>query len=177
MKLDMCISQTTQQELPTARSVTLLYTVCNTIYLVLLTIGVKNYETVEKLEFSSFSSALNTNTGKHHPVTYHESHREGVGAYLYFSFTLAWLNPRPGSWTPGKESLYPLYTRLGEGGGGKIWTGAENNASTQIRTPSRPALSQSLYRLHNSGPPKYKHRIIRIIGAKSSKTEKLGMIW
>jgi hypothetical protein len=77
------MSQTTQQELPTASSVILIYTVCNIIYLVLLIIGVKNYETVEKLEFSSFSGALNTNTGKHHPVTYHERHREGVGVYLY----------------------------------------------------------------------------------------------
>jgi hypothetical protein len=30
---------------------------------------------------------------------------------------------------------------------GQVWTGAENFASTGIRSPNRPALSKSLYRL------------------------------
>jgi hypothetical protein len=30
---------------------------------------------------------------------------------------------------------------------GPVWTGAENLASTEIRSPDRPARSQSLYRL------------------------------
>jgi len=32
------------------------------------------------------------------------------------------------------------------------WTGAENLASTGIRSPDRPARSESLYRLHYPGP-------------------------
>ena len=68
MTFDLCISQTTQQELPKASSLILKRMVWNTG---LLSIGVKNNETVEKLEFSSFSNALNINTGKLHPIPYH----------------------------------------------------------------------------------------------------------
>jgi hypothetical protein len=36
---------------------------------------------------------------------------------------------------------------------GPVWTGAENIASTGIRSPDRPARSESLYRLSYPGPP------------------------
>jgi hypothetical protein len=35
---------------------------------------------------------------------------------------------------------------------GPVWTGAENLAPTGIRSPDRPARSQSLYRLSYTGP-------------------------
>ena len=34
-----------------------------------------------------------------------------------------------------------------------IWRGAENLAPTDIRSPDRPALSESLHRLNYRGPP------------------------
>jgi hypothetical protein len=39
---------------------------------------------------------------------------------------------------------------------GLIWTGAENLASTGIRSPDRPARSESLYRLSYRGNFRYK---------------------
>jgi hypothetical protein len=59
---------------------------------------------------------------------------------------MGWLAPRPGRFTPGKETRYPLYRRLG-GPQGPVWTTAENLAPTRIRSPDRPASSESLYRL------------------------------
>jgi hypothetical protein len=50
---------------------------------------------------------------------------------------------------PGK-TRYPLYRRKG---GGPVWTGEENLAPTGIRSPDRPARSESLYRLSYPGPP------------------------
>ena len=54
----------------------------------------------------------------------------------------------------------PLYPRERPGthcigswvGPGTIWTGAENLAITGIRSPDRPARSESLYRLRYPGP-------------------------
>jgi hypothetical protein len=47
--------------------------------------------------------------------------------------------------TPGKDPVHIVQ----EAGlaPGSVWTGAENLASTGIRSPARPARSQSLYRL------------------------------
>ena len=59
-----------------------------------------------------------------------------------------WLTPRPGRFTPRKETPYLLYTRLG----GPVWTGAGNLAPTEIRSPDRRACSESLYRLSYPGP-------------------------
>ena len=53
---------------------------------------------------------------------------------------------RPGRSLPPGKTRYPLYRRLG-GPQGRFWTGAENLASTGIRSPDLPARSQSLYRL------------------------------
>jgi hypothetical protein len=54
---------------------------------------------------------------------------------------------------PGKEIRYPLYTA------GLM--GAENLASTGIRSPDRPSRSQSLYRLSYPGPHNFKHFLIK----------------
>jgi hypothetical protein len=48
----------------------------------------------------------------------------GVGGQLH----------APAALPPGK-TWYPLYRRLG----GPVWTGAENLATTGIRSPDRPA--------------------------------------
>jgi hypothetical protein len=52
--------------------------------------------------------------------------------------------PRPLS-TPGKVPV-PIVQEAGWAAG-PVWTGAENLAHTGIRSPDRPARSQSLYRL------------------------------
>jgi hypothetical protein len=54
------------------------------------------------------------------------------------------VTPRP-LFTPGKD---PVPTVLETGwASGPVWTGEENLAATGIRSPDRPARSQSLYRL------------------------------
>jgi hypothetical protein len=52
---------------------------------------------------------------------------------------------RPGRFTPGKDPV----SIVKEAGWapGPVWTGPENLAPTGIRSPDRPARSQSLYRL------------------------------
>ena len=57
----------------------------------------------------------------------------------------------PAALTPGK-TRYPLYKEAGWAPG-PVWTGAENLAPTGIRSPDRPARSESLYRLSYRGPP------------------------
>ena len=53
---------------------------------------------------------------------------------------------RPGrSYTPGKDTVPILHET--EWAARPVWTGVENLASTGIRSPDRPARSQSLYRL------------------------------
>jgi hypothetical protein len=54
--------------------------------------------------------------------------------------------PRP-LFTPGKD-LVPIVQEA-EWAPGPVWTGAENLAPTGIRSPGRPARSQSLYRLRS----------------------------
>ena len=55
-----------------------------------------------------------------------------------------WLTPRPGRFTPEKETRYPLHMTLG-GCQGRLWTSAENLARTRIRSPDHPGRSQSLH--------------------------------
>ena len=50
---------------------------------------------------------------------------------------------RPGRFTPGKDPL-PIVQEAGWAPG-PVWTGAENLASTEIRSPDRPVRSESLY--------------------------------
>jgi len=54
------------------------------------------------------------------------------------------VTPRP-LFTPGKEPV-PIVQEAGWAPG-PVWTGAENLAPTGIRSPDRPARSQSPYRL------------------------------
>jgi hypothetical protein len=53
--------------------------------------------------------------------------------------------PRPGRFTPGKDTL-PLVQEAGWTPG-PVWTDAKNLALTGIRSPDRPARSKSPYRL------------------------------
>jgi len=55
----------------------------------------------------------------------------------------------PAAVTPGKDSI-PLVQEAGWAPG-PVWTGAENLAPTGIRSPDRPARSESLYRRRYSG--------------------------
>ena len=57
--------------------------------------------------------------------------------------------PRP-LFTPGKDPV-PIVQEVGWAPG-PVWTGAENLAPTGIRSPDRPAHSQSLYWLRYPGP-------------------------
>jgi len=54
------------------------------------------------------------------------------------------VTPRP-LFTPGKDPV-PIVQEA-DWAPGPVWTGAENLAPTGIRSPDRPARSQSLYRL------------------------------
>ena len=62
-----------------------------------------------------------------------------------------WSTPRPGRFIPWKDPV-PIVQEAGwvpE----PVWTGAENlPPPTGIRSPDRPALSESLYRLSYRGP-------------------------
>jgi len=80
--------------------------------------------------------------------------QRGVEIYLYSFFNLGarwsgWSTPRPGRFTPGKDR-YPLYRRLG---GRQSRSGEMQKISppTGIRSPDRPARSESLYRLNYTG--------------------------
>jgi hypothetical protein len=65
------------------------------------------------------------------------------------------VTPRPHS-TPGKDPV-PIVQDAGWAPG-PVWTFAENNAPTGIRSPDHPARSQSLYRLRYPA-----HMIITLI--------------
>jgi hypothetical protein len=54
---------------------------------------------------------------------------------------------------PPGMTRYQLYRRLGSPG--PVWTGMEDIAPTEIRSPDRPARSESLYRLSY---PDFHHR-------------------
>jgi hypothetical protein len=56
-----------------------------------------------------------------------------------------WSAPHPGRFTPGKDPV----PNVQEAGWvpGPVWTCTKNLAPTGIRSPDRPAGSQSLYRL------------------------------
>ena len=77
----------------------------------------------------------------------------GAEGQLYSFFNLGagwggWLTPRPGSFTRGKETRCPLYRTMGEF---QRRSGqAQNLSLTGIRSPDRPARSESLYRPHSN---------------------------
>ena len=69
----------------------------------------------------------------------------GVEVYLYSFFNLGarWgglSTPRPGRFTPGKDPV-PIVQEAGWAAG-PVWTGAENLAPTEFRSPDRPARSE-----------------------------------
>ena len=55
-----------------------------------------------------------------------------------------------GRFNPGKDPV-PILQEAGWAPG-PVWTAAENLASAGIRSPDRPARSESLYRLNCPGP-------------------------
>jgi len=55
-----------------------------------------------------------------------------------------WSTPRPGRFTHWRDPT-PIVKEAGWALG-PVWTGAENLAPTGIRSPDRPARSESLYR-------------------------------
>ena len=63
---------------------------------------------------------------------------------------------RPGRSLPPGKTRYPLYVQKAGWAPGPFWTGAENLASTGIRSPDRPARSQSLYPLSYPAHTLYK---------------------
>jgi hypothetical protein len=69
-----------------------------------------------------------------------------------------WSTPRPGRFSPEKDSLPVVYEA--EWAPGPVWTGAENLAPTGIRSPDRPTRSESLYRLSYPGPQTNTYQVI-----------------
>jgi hypothetical protein len=63
-----------------------------------------------------------------------------------------WSTPRPGRFTPGKETRYPFYRRLVGPRAGLDGCGKSRPPPTGIRSLDRPTRSQSLYRLSYRGP-------------------------
>ena len=61
-----------------------------------------------------------------------------------------WSTPRPGRFTLGKDPVHIV--KEAGWAPGPVCTDAENLASTGIRSPDRPACSESLYRLGYPGP-------------------------
>ena len=72
---------------------------------------------------------------------------------LFINFGDGWgwvATPRPGCLMSRKETV--THYKGGWGASRPVWTGAENLSPTGIRTPDRPARSESLYRLRYPGP-------------------------
>ena len=93
---------------------------------------------------------------KGHPVTCHEAPEveQSYSSTLSVTSTLSggrWSTPRPGRYTPGKDPVL-IVQEVGQAPG-PVWTGAENLAPTRIRSPDRPARSESLHLLRYPGPP------------------------
>jgi len=61
-----------------------------------------------------------------------------------------WSTPRPGRFTPVKDPV-PIVQKAGWAPV-PVWMGAENLVPTGIRSPDRPARSESLYRLSYPSP-------------------------
>jgi hypothetical protein len=94
----------------------------------------------------SFST---TNKGKIHPIKSHEGPQGEEGYRCTLSLTLAldggaWSTPRPGRFTPGKETWYPRQGRSGHL--------RKISRPLGIPSPDCPFLNESLYRRSNLGP-------------------------
>ena len=105
--------------------------------------------------YSSTATGLNSEgkgKGKASPVTGHEVPERENRCSSTLSLTSALdgvggQRHAPAALPPGK-TRYPLYRRLG----GPDCTGAGNLSPTGIRSPDRPARSESLYLLSYPGP-------------------------
>ena len=104
---------------------------------------------------SQFLRDSKSKKGNFHPTRVHK----GPGGSRSYSSTHSSTSPldgvggqrhAPAALPPGK-TRYPLYRRLG-GPPWPVWTGAKTLAPTGIRSPDRPARSESLYRLSYRGP-------------------------
>ena len=64
---------------------------------------------------------------------------------------IGWSTPRPGRFTPGKETPCPSYRRVGEpqGRSGRV---RKISPPPGLAAPNRPARSELLYRLSYPGP-------------------------
>jgi hypothetical protein len=65
---------------------------------------------------------------------------------------MGWLAPHPRPLYPRERDPVPILQKAWWAPG-PVWTAAENLAPTGIRSPDRPARSESLYRLRYPGPP------------------------
>ena len=116
----------------------------------------------KRLEYSTLRKRTQTafivgkGKGNVHPRTDHEDPegKQRCSSTLSLTSSLDGIGlstPRPGRLTPGKEPL-PIIQDAGWAPG-LVWTGAENLALTGVRSPDRPARSESLYRLNYPGSP------------------------
>jgi hypothetical protein len=85
-----------------------------------------------------------------------KAQRERRGISLLFLYPQAldgsrWSTPRPGRFAPRKQDTVHIPQEV-RWAPGPAWTGAENLSLTGIRSPDRPARSESLYRLRYPGP-------------------------
>jgi hypothetical protein len=81
--------------------------------------------------------------------------QRGSRGILYSFFNLGliwggWSRHAPAALSPEKDPL-PIVQAAGWAPG-PVWTAAENRASTEIRSPDRPARSELLFRLSYRGP-------------------------
>ena len=129
---------------------------------------------------------LHRKKGKVLPITGHEG-PEGEQRYSPFmTSALRWGSaaPRPGLFTPGKDPV--LIAQDAGWAQGPVWTGAENLTPTGIRSPDRPARSESLhwlsypdpFRLHRYIPtsPYPKFNVTEIM-VTSENWERLYIYW
>jgi hypothetical protein len=96
---------------------------------------------------------------KGRPKTGHEDPGKGGRRKQRYSSTLSltsalhgggWLTPRPGRFTPRKETRYPLCRSMG--GPKSRLDGCGKFRFYRIRSRNRPARSESLYRLRYTSP-------------------------
>jgi hypothetical protein len=89
-----------------------------------------------------------------------KTHRVSRGLHSSTLSLTSWLDGggyltlRPGRFTPGQETRYPLYRRVGgpQSRSGRV---RKTSPHTGIRSPDRPARMESLYRLNYPGPRLY----------------------
>ena len=111
--------------------------------------------TAWRLTTSQFSTTDFKCKGKAHSVTCHEGPEWSRGIAPLFSLSARLIIRGQldalAALTPGKETQYPLYMRL-VGPQGRSGHVQKISPPTEIRSPYRPARSESLCRLHCLGP-------------------------